>query len=243
MKKRKILAEVVHLPESRVGNILMRPDLRDYEIPYLANSLKEQSFQLSLDDLMVSVKGNRHIVLRSKKLNKEIIPHLTNAHNYSSNSLPIYHFLCDLQTQNMRNGIGFSFSSFINNYTFIPRITYKDIVLQEATWNFKKEEVLNLLHEINNPKELDLLVSNLRKKYSIPDYAMLNDGDNRLLINFKNLTSVQMLLNTVKNRSGFKLTEFLFQHESIVKSNNGFHANQLVVSFYNTQKLENERIK
>ncbi len=100
----RVFAEIVHLPEGRIGNILCRPVLRDYEIPYLGRSGAPADRQLPVTDLLVSVRDGR-IVLHSDRLGREVAPRLTTAHNYTWRSLGVYRFLCALQHQGMPPGL------------------------------------------------------------------------------------------------------------------------------------------
>ncbi len=241
MNPNKILAEIVHLPEARVGNILMRPSFRQYEIPYLAKSNSITKHQISLEDLFISIKNNR-IYLRSKKLDKEVIPRLTNAHNYYRSTLPIYQFLCDMQTQNQRTGIYFDFDYLGNNRSFIPRVEFENLILHRAKWKLKKEDINNLLQkkeDSNLKKEVD----QLRKKFNIPQFVLSIEDDKELLINFSNMTSVQILLDEVKNKTQFILSEFLFSDDGIVKSETGYYTHQIIVSAYNDKKMNSIKEK
>jgi class I lanthipeptide synthase len=240
MNTGKVLAEIVHLPEARVGNILMRPSFREYEIPYLAKSDLSSNYQIPVEDLLMSVWNDR-IFLRSKRLNKEVLPRLTNAHNFSSNSLPIYHFLCDMQTQELRGGLYFNFGLLENNRDFLPRVEYRNLIISEAKWQVKTEDIQELLVNVENIVALRGELAKWRKEIKLPQYALLSDGDNELLINFENMTSVQMLLDAVKNRSAFVLSEFLFASDGIVKSAKGYFTHQILLSFFNKKKLESKK--
>lgn len=230
-----VFAEIVHLPESRKGNILLRPQLREYEIPYLAKASVSKKKQVSLNDLYISVKHGKRIVLRSKSLNKEIMPRLSTAHNYSNNALPIYQFLCDLQTQDLRGGVSFNWGSLVGEFSFLPRVKYKNIILSKATWNIKKQDI-NELIKVKSKKDLLEKVKVWKDKFKLPDYVLLADGDNELLLHLNNLMCIKTLLSLVKRRSIFQLKEFLFEpKKALVKRGKDGFTNQVVFSFYKSK--------
>lgn len=140
LKPDVICAEIVHLPEARIGNILSRPVLREYEIPYLAQAGVDVAHQLKVSDLIVSVRNNR-VVIRSMTQGKEVFPHLTTAHNYSLRALPVYQFLCDLQSQDLRVNLGFRWGVWANNVDYLPRVTYRNHILARQRWRFPRKSL------------------------------------------------------------------------------------------------------
>lgn len=227
-----IYAEIVHLPQSRIGNILLRPVIRPYEIPYLARSAVSTEFQIRPDDLMVSIKGNR-VVLRSRRLNKIVIPRLTTAHNFSNNALPIYQFLCDLQSQNKRGGVSFNWGALSGDYPVLPRVVYKNIILAMARWNIQVNDPLKKIMAVRDDEALLKAVTNWRTELKIPAQVLLADGDNELFIDFESVLSIQTLLSVVKKRGNFQLVESLFSRENaLVRSSEGSFTNEFVLSFH-----------
>lgn len=236
--KDKIVAEIVHLPEARTGNILFRPALRKYEIPYLAKPSVDFDCQIPISDLMISVKNNKQIVLRSKRLNKEIIPRLSNAHNFSSNALPIYQFLCELQTQGKRGSLYFNWGSLLSGSKFLPRVRFKNIILFLATWNVSKDEI-NFLLDIKEDEKLVQHTNDWREERKIPKEVWLIERDNELLINFNDVLSIRMLLKIVKKKPNFQMKEFLFDGDNaLVKRGNESFSNQMVFAFYMDKQEE-----
>ncbi|WP_144080099.1 lantibiotic dehydratase [Flectobacillus major] len=238
-----ILAEIVHLPESRTGNILMRPTIRNYEIPYLAQASVSDEFQISPDDLYISVRGSS-VFLRSKKLNKIVIPRLTNAHNFGYNSLPMYNFLCDLQTQHSRGGVSFNWGALENNYRFLPRVNYKQAIISPAKWILRKNTFEHLL-KIEDNEQLMKEVHNWKSEWNMPNIIQLVDFDNELLVDLLNILSIKTFLNTIKKRDFIQLTEFLFHKDNCLTTDNdnNHYVNQFVFAFYRNEKLpKNESI-
>lgn len=204
-----ISAEIIHLPQARIGNITRRPSLRNYEIPYLAQSILPKENQIPVDDLYISLQHDR-LVLRSKKLNKEVRPYLTNAHNYSSNSLPVYNFLCDVYSQNKRTGLYFDWGGLKNMYKFLPRVEYKNIILSKAQWRINDKDINALFLLIDDAIQFLNELKNWRLKRKIPSWVQWVKSDNTLTLNLENYELAQLFVETVKKEKSIVIEEFLY---------------------------------
>ena len=228
-KTDRITAEIVHLPEDRTGNILYRYNTRKYEIPYLGLSSKNPENQILIDDLLIYVE-NDELKIRSKKLNKEIIPKLSNAHNFSSpQSVPVYQFLCDLQMHKVKIGMSLNTSNILGFLRYTPRIQYKNIIIAEQQWLLDKKEIIELTKKNNFH---DFLESK-----NIKNNFYLADSDNLLYVNISNELSVKMFIQTVKNREHIILKESLYDEFSskVVDDNECYYANEVILSYYKTK--------
>jgi hypothetical protein len=212
---------------------LRRPVLRAFEIAYLATSAVTQDYMIDLNDLMISIRNNK-IILRSKKHNKEVIPCLSNAHNYAAKSLPIYHFLCDLQAQDVKPIYSFSWGVLETHYDFFPRVDYNGVLLSKSKWMVSKTEIMPFYKMDDN--QLFEAFSIWRKQRSIPRLVNWAYFDNTLLLDFEKEIGIQLFLKSVVNHTKITLEEFLFTEDSVVKNINCENfANQFILSFYKNQ--------
>ncbi len=215
-----LFAEIVHLPESRTGNVLLHPAFRRYEIPFLAKASAEAADCISPSDLLISVRGER-IVLRSMRLNKEIIPRLSNAHNWTDRALPVYQFLCDLQSHSKQFGIFFRWGVLEKRCRFLPRVEYKRFIISPAQWNFEQRDIAHLkgaegrnrggegLNGELEGADFGLAVQAFRERWRLPAQVVLAEGDNELYLNLDDERMVDIWWDAVRNRPGFVLKEFL----------------------------------
>lgn len=221
-----IFAEIIHLPQSRMGNIILRPVLRKYEIPYVGISGTAKDFQISLDDLMLSVRNGKPF-LRSIRLGKEVIPRLTTAHNFSFNSLPVYRFLCDMQGYSTKFAAIWDWG-YLSQQSFLPRVEFKNIVLAKATWKIKD----SMLHSKRDDNESDFeKFKQLLILHNVPKQVLLMEGDNELLIDTSLKTDIVQLINILRKKKAIVLTEFLFDKmNSFVKDGAGqVYANEVII--------------
>jgi thiopeptide-type bacteriocin biosynthesis protein len=222
-----VFAEIVHLPEGRLGNILARPADRAYEIPYLGRSEAPADQQIPLSDLRVSVDGSR-VILRSARLGREVVPRLTSAHNFAA-SQGLYAFLCALQGQGVASGLGWDWGPLAAS-AFLPRVVRGRLVLERARWRVTPAEAAGL--QAGSKEDRFALVQRWRQTRRLPRWVCLTEFDNELPIDLDNPLMVETLLGQMKGREHVTLTELFPAPDRLCAVGpDGPHVHELVVPF------------
>ncbi len=224
-----VLAEIAHLPQSRIGNILSRPVLTDYEIEFLSLSTLPADKKIRLEDLYVKVDRGE-VVLYSRKLKKRVIPKLSSAHNYASGSLDIYHFLCDLQYQHTGYIQLWNWGALLQQEPFLPRVSFRNCVLSPAQW---KADLLPLREAMTARKiTFREAMQEWRLKNGMPDQVLLKRNDNYIVLDLSTEFCMEVLQKETKDERIVYLTEFIFQggaNSPVKDTSGGRYANEIII--------------
>jgi thiopeptide-type bacteriocin biosynthesis protein len=222
-----VFAEIVHQPEGRLGNILARPLLRTFEVPYLGQPGVPAERQIPITDLLVSVRGE-DIILRSARLDRRVLPRLTSAHNFYA-SQGIYRFLGLLQEQGMVVELGWDWGP-LGQAPFLPRVVSGRLVLSRATWRLGRDE-LRALGEARGTARF-CAVQQWRARRRLPRWVCVADADNELPVDLDNVLSIETFVELVKGRDQATLVELAPGSEELcARGPEGRFVHELVVPF------------
>ncbi|GAB3967343.1 hypothetical protein GCM10028806_09530 [Spirosoma terrae] len=218
-----IYAEIVHIPNAISGNVLHRPVLSDYEIPYLGYSTLPHNNQITVDDLLISITQDGNIILRSKRLGKRVIPCLTTAHNYHS-GLPIYRFLCDLEHEDTSLKISWNWGP-LRDARHLPRVQYRNVIMCEAQWKLTLNDYNTGISNMAN-------IVHWRGQWKWPKYMALAEGDQELLIDIDSELTGEIVISALKKQKIIYLFEWLRNLDSCcVESRQGKESHEVIIPF------------
>lgn len=201
-----LIGSVVHLPESRTGNIMQHPAIREFEIPYLGLSSRCPHSQLPVSDLHVSVQQGA-MQLYSKQHRKNVLPRIDNAHNYVHNTLPLYRLLGELQGEGKQTGLTFAWNIRLPGIYFFPRLQYKEVILCPAQWHLPAETYQALLDA--RPEERTTAFLQFVSEWKLPRFFVLSSGDQELLIDTEDAGIIPAFIGEIKESTQIVLKEFL----------------------------------
>ncbi|MGX9789649.1 lantibiotic dehydratase [Mycobacterium sp. MMS18-G62] len=217
-----VFAELVHLPEGRIGNILARPVLRDYELVLLGRSGAPADRQLGVDELTLRRDGER-LVLYSPRLNAEVRPRLTTAHNPAWRGFGVYRFLAALQRAGVASGLAWDWGALASAPT-LPRVTAGRLVLARARWQLSAAE----LSTVTGSDAADGWAALVRDR-GLPRELLIADGDNRLYVDTASPTLTAAAAKVLRGRTGAVVEEVL--PDGVATGPQGRFAQELIVPF------------
>lgn len=241
LPEHKILAEINHLSDPKIGNITQREKFRLFEIPYITKSNSNEKGVIKISDLVLRLVNGKFQLI-DVKTKRQVIPILSNAHNFNKDTLPLYRFLCDIQNESDQETayMNLSLGPISNILDYIPRITYHDFIFRLATWKIRKRD-FDWLWTHPEQDRVGNLITYL-KEQKIPLQFNIKSGDNKLLIDFERIPHPSYLLFTEELLKGgliiIEENPFGEGHQSIIENEKGSFYHEIIVPFKNNVKLQ-----
>jgi len=205
--------DVAYMVETNVDNINRRKLVYSHQLSIL--NFDTSASPLALHDIQISVKHNK-VFLRSRKLNKRLIPRLASAYNYTRSDLSVFRLLCDLQHQGIQTSLSFSLENIFPDLDHYPRFQYHNIILSMAKWRVDKEMFFSDKVSLSVEETRDYL-----KKTGLSKFFKAGLSDQTLCFDLDDDDDINAFLQFMQKQEKLYLEEVIIAEDSVVSDQNG----------------------
>ncbi|MFC4212309.1 thiopeptide-type bacteriocin biosynthesis protein [Pedobacter lithocola] len=218
--------DVAYMVETNVDNINRRKLVYGNQLSILNFDTSEDP--ITLNDVMLSIQGNE-VILRSKKLNKRIVPRMASAYNYSRSDLSVFRLLCDLQHQNIQTNLSFFIENLYPELPYYPKVQYQNIVLSQQKWQIKKDNIVKL-----STSDCIKYLNNC----GVSKYFKAGLSDQTLCFERDNDVDINAFIQYMQKQSTVYLEEVNLPENSIVVDEKGKpYLAQFILNLYHEEKI------
>lgn len=226
--------DVAYMVEANVDNVNRRRIIYNHQLSIL--NFDTSSDPLNLCDIMVSVQGDE-IILRSKKLGKRIIPKMASAYNYTRSDLSVFRLLCDLQHHAVQTNLNISLEALFPNLDYYPRFQYKNIVLSQARWKIKKDDLFKIKNNEPSVQQCKAYLLEL----GVSNYFKAGSSDQTLCFSLNSNEDLVAFIQYAQKQKDFFVEEVILPKESLVQDQAlKPYLGQFVVSLFHNEKVYSE---
>jgi len=193
-----ILFDVGYTKEGHADNINRRPAIYNYQVNLLNYDTSQHP--LLLTDITVSVQSDE-VVLRSRSLNKRLLPRMATAYNYQRADLSVFRLLMDIQSQGIHTSLSLHLPSLLPGLNRYPRVTFKNIVVSPGAWRISATSMANF--SISKPAALLEYLTSL----GTGAYVKTGTGDQTLCLSVESAEDMSLLVHLLEKEKSLLIEE------------------------------------
>lgn len=209
-----VFFDLAYMAETNVDNVNRRRHIYDYQLAML--NYDTSPSPLTADDILISIRGNEPI-LRSKRLNKRLVPRLSSAYNHVRSDLPLFRLLCDMQQHGLQANLTVQPEQLFPHLAHYPSLRYHNIVLSPEKWRTSSEEARPWLEGKAAATGFRAYLSHL----GVCRHLCCGVGDQTLYFDLEDDGDVEALRHYLRRRGELLLEEAIRPRQAIVADEQG----------------------
>ncbi|QPH38531.1 lantibiotic dehydratase [Pedobacter endophyticus] len=225
--------DVAYMVEANIDNINRRKLVYDHQLSIL--NFDTSAEPLTLNDIQIAMRGS-DIILRSKKLNRRIVPKMASAYNYSRSDLSVFRLLCDLQHHRQQTNLSVSLESLFPNLRYYPRLQYHNIILSASKWKIDKQNLTDTKQQFFSVNDCRTYLKSL----GVNGLFKTGVSDQTLCFDVESDNDVSAFLQYMQKQTSVYLEEVVLPINSAVVDEAGKpYMAQFILNLYHQNKIYN----